>query len=60
MCIANTLPFEMLAEALYDDGPEPRKVRPEVTFVYHDSDQTSIFSKSLSEFLQGAENIQLQ
>lgn len=26
VCMANTLPFEIVAKALHDDGPEPRKV----------------------------------
>ena len=60
MCMANTLPFEMVAKALHDDGPEPRKVKPEVTFVYHDSYQTSTVGKSPLGFLQSAESMQLK
>ena len=59
VCMANTLPFEMVAKALHDDGPKPRKVKPEVTFVYHNSCQTSIVGKSPLGFLQSAESMQL-
>ena len=58
-CMANTLPFEMVVTALNDDGPEPSKVKPEVTFVYHDSDKTFSISRSPLGFLQCAESIQL-
>ena len=58
-CVANSLPLEMVVEALGKARPAAGKVWPELMFVYHDSDRSVESSESSLRFLEDAEDIQL-